>query len=388
MARITKSVLHRHAGFGLTEIMVGLVIGMLAAIVMMQVFAVSEERKRTTTSGGDALSNGAITFFQLQQNISQAGYGFSVFNILNCQLTWTVSSGSGIATAIPLAPVTIVPYGSGSSFIPDGDPNTDALLILTGNTNGEPQGNKFTESPPTGGTVYRVQMPSAFAANDRVIAAPDSCAGALLLDTILNDPPEGATTVAVATGVVGTALDNKSALYNLGGATAATRPRFLAYAVRGGNLTVCDYLVNDCGLAANASNSSIWVPIATNIVSLRAQYGRDTASPVRTQDEIDAIKPRPVYVVDTYDQTMPIDACKWARAPAVRLALVARNSQFNKTTVTTSAPQWAGSTSTPIDVSKNPDGSTNANWGNYRYKVFQAVIPLRNVVWIGAQAGC
>lgn len=382
MARITKSVLHRHAGFGLTEIMVGLIIGMLAAIIMMQVFAVSEERKRTTTSGGDALSNGAITFFQLQQDISQSGYGFSVFNMLNCPLRWTVNSGSGIATAIPLAPVTIIPYGSGSSLIPDGDPNTDALLILTGNANGEPQGNKFNESPT--GPVYKVQMPSAFAQGDRVIAAPDSCAGTLLLDAIQANPPDGATTVTVVTGVVGTA----TALYNLGGATPATKPRFLAYAIRGGNLTVCDYLVNDCGLAANAHDSSVWVPIATNIVSLRAQYGRDTASPVRTQAQIEAITPRPVYIVDTYDQTIPTTACTWTRAPAVRLALVARNSQFNKTTVTTNAPEWAGSTSTPIDVSKNPDGSANANWGNYRYKVFQAVIPLRNVVWIGAQAGC
>lgn len=382
MARITKSVLHRHAGFGLTEIMVGLIIGMLAAIIMMQVFALSEERKRTTTSGGDALSNGAITFFQLQQNISQSGYGFSVFNMLNCPLRWTVNSGSGIATAIPLAPVTIIPYGSGSPLIPDGDPDTDALLILTGNTNGEPQGNKFSESPTS--PVYKVQMPSAFAKHDRVIAAPDNCTGgSLLLDEIQDDPPDGATTVTVVTGVVGAA-----ALYNLGGATTATKPRFLAYAIRGGNLTVCDYLVNDCGLAANAHDSSVWVPIATNIVSLRAQYGHDTASPVRTQAQIDAITPRPVYVVDTYDQTVPTNACTWARAPAVRLALVARNSQFNKTTVTTSAPQWDGSTSAPIDVSKNPDGSTNANWGNYRYKVFQAVIPLRNVVWIGAQAGC
>jgi type IV pilus assembly protein PilW len=47
------------AGFSLVEIMVGLAIGMLAVIVILQVFALSEGRKRTTTSGGDAQSNGA-----------------------------------------------------------------------------------------------------------------------------------------------------------------------------------------------------------------------------------------------------------------------------------------------------------------------------------------
>ena len=57
MARVTRPHHSRHSGFGLVEIMVALVIGMLAAIVMMQVFALSEERKRTTTNGADIQSN-------------------------------------------------------------------------------------------------------------------------------------------------------------------------------------------------------------------------------------------------------------------------------------------------------------------------------------------
>ena len=377
MAQTAKSLPQQHAGFGLIEIMVGLAISMLATIVMMQVFALSEARKRTTTNGGDAQSNGAITFFQLQRDISEAGYGFTMYSLLNCNLTWKVNSGSSIAAPIPIAPVTIIPYGSGSSLVPDGDPNTDALLVLTGNTNGEPQGNKIIEQA---GTAYKMQMPSAFAKDDKVIAALDACSANLLIDQIADAPTT--TTVTVVTGATGTTL------YNLGGATTATAPRFLAYAVRNGNLTVCDYLANDCSLTANISDPSVWVPIANNIVSLRAQYGRDTASTARTQAQIDAITPRPTYIVDTYDQTSPNTACTWVRAPAVRIALVARNSQFNKDIVTTSTLSWAGSATTPIDVSKNPDGSANANWGNYRYKVFQAVIPLRNIVWMGAQAGC
>jgi len=41
-------------GFSLVEIMVGLTIGMFGILIMMQVFAIAEETKRTTTSGGDA----------------------------------------------------------------------------------------------------------------------------------------------------------------------------------------------------------------------------------------------------------------------------------------------------------------------------------------------
>ena len=40
--------------------MVGLLIGMLAVILIMQVFANSEGSKRTTTGGDDAQINGSI----------------------------------------------------------------------------------------------------------------------------------------------------------------------------------------------------------------------------------------------------------------------------------------------------------------------------------------
>ena len=49
-------------GFSLVEIMVALVIGMLGIIVMMQVFAMFEAQKRTTTGGDDAISSGSIAF--------------------------------------------------------------------------------------------------------------------------------------------------------------------------------------------------------------------------------------------------------------------------------------------------------------------------------------
>ena len=48
---------HQH-GFSLIEIMVGVVIGMIAVLVIYQVFAAAEGIKRNTTSAGDAQQNG------------------------------------------------------------------------------------------------------------------------------------------------------------------------------------------------------------------------------------------------------------------------------------------------------------------------------------------
>jgi len=118
-------------------------------------------------------------------------------------------------------------------------------------------------------------------------------------------------------------------------------------------------------------------------------------------------------VVDIYSQTSPAntgaskDACGWLRTPTIRLALVARNTQFEKTAVTAAAPLWDGSTAAnnnpvwagstagasanPIDLSLYPNGTANPNWRNYRYKVFQTTLPIRNItssVSLGVASGC
>lgn len=361
------------SGFSLVEIMVGMVIGMLGIIVMMQMFSVSEGQKRNATGASDAQNNGAIALYGIQRDIRQGGYGFSALGLFNCNVT----APSGVA--LPLVPTVINPA---TAIIPAGDANSDTLLVMYGNTNGAPEGNLITTV--TGTTVYTVSTPSAFAVNDYVIAAPAACAGNLVLDRVA---AVGATTVTVATGAAGV-----TTLYNMGQA-----PKILAYAIRGGNLTVCDYVANNC--SGNVTNTAIWVPIANNIVNLRAQYGRDTltaaiafaAPPV----------PLPSYAVDQWDQTTPTAAtappspCGWARTPAIRIALTARSQQYDKNIVTTATPTWEGSTVVAGSATgmNNPAAlpitlTADTGWQHYRYKVFQTIVPLRNITWMGVQSGC
>jgi type IV pilus assembly protein PilW len=161
------------------------------------------------------------------------------------------------------------------------------------------------------------------------------------------------------------------------------------YAVRGGNLTVCDYTNYNCGSATyatiNAANQQIWVPIAGNIVSLKAQYGRNSNGGTMTG------------IVDLYDQTTPASSCNWVRTSAIRVALVAIGS-IDVNNVITTAPVWdgsntilaaaplPGSTANPIDLSLVPNVTTN--WKKYHYKVFQTTIPIRNITAQGVISGC
>lgn len=363
----------RCKGFSLVEVMVGMLIGMIGIIVMMQLFSLTEGQKRSTTGGGDAQSAGAIALYGLQRDIRQGGYGISDIRLLGCNVL--LRTGVTLNT---FAPVTI-----NHASIPAGDPNTDTLLVVYGNANSSPLGETIIDQAGT--PPYTVAALASFAVNDRVIAVPKSPTACLnpttmalvgSVGTTVNVPagndPNGN---AIPAGDSGMALGT---LFNLG-----QGPKILAYAIHRGNLTVCNYMTSNCGTACTSTDgplgtavggscSAAWVPIANNVVSMRAEYGRDTSVPM------DA-------VVDVYDQTTPATACGWAMVGALRLALVARNGQFEKTAVTAGAPVWAGTnsaTSVPINL------TSDASWQNYRYKVFQTTVPLRNVSWQGVQTGC
>lgn len=391
------------SGFSLVEIMVGMVIGMLGIIVIMQVFALFEGQKRTTSGGGEAQNTGAIALSGLSDDIRQAGYGFNLLNLIGCD----VLLRTGV-TLRALAPATI---NSGS--IPAGDANTDTLLIAYGNSETLPEANSISVQVLST-TNFGVQAAPGFLVGDYVIATPRirSCAPANPPVTILNQVQAvdlASLTVTITPGVASAASIASGLLFDLG-------PGFTvhAYAVRNNSLTMCDYMANDCSIAANTGNAAIWVPIAGNIISLRAQYGQDITN--QTPTIVSANAGLMDGIVDIYSQTPPgntgvtADACGWLRTLSIRLALVARNSQYEKIAVTTAAPLWEGSTATnndpawvasggsiagasanPIDLTQNPDGTANPQWQNYRYKVFQTTLPLRNTtssVSLGRLSGC
>jgi len=350
----------RPRGFTLVEVMVAMVIGMIGIIIMMQVFASAEGQKRTTTGTGDAQSNGAMAIYTLQRDIREAGYGFNAMNALGCALVLPSR------TLTQLAPVIINPLtAAGLPEVPVGDANTDTLLVAYGNGEGSPEGELITA---INGIQLAVQASGNFhkAADDgvppadQVIATPS----AALLGCSLTLAPVS-DVVAPNVSVEGSGAVEGGTLFNLG-----NNPRILAYAVRAGNLTVCDFRQADCGAACTAlappTCSDDWVPIANNIVSLRAQYGHATTP--TTWDQNTPQQPTP--------PEQEKFACRWARASAVRIAVVARNSQVDQGTVTALAPVWEGSGGAAIDL------TARADWQNYRYKVFETVVPLRNLSWM------
>jgi type IV pilus assembly protein PilW len=411
------------AGFSLVEMMVALVIGLVATLVIMQIFTLSEGRKRTSTGGADAQTNAAVALYMLERDVRQAGYGFSpntedFVPIFSPPPTGVLTSGilaqcatvraynSSRATTAnftysnsTFAPVVINPPG-----YPAGDTNTDVILVNYSGTGGM-MGNGIPitqagSSVQTGGTVpdyVVVTSRAGFNQGDMILAVP---AGGSGLDCTIGEvtglpvaaPPTGSQCSTGVTGAVNTINHNNlsyqsvytgctavnatwnksgagvsyaagSKLYNLGPVGSFVSR---VYAVRGGNLTMCDLTANDCTAAvASPPDSSVWTPIAAGVVSLRAQYGKDT--------DADG-------AINQWDATQ-VSGASIAQIVAVRMAVVTRSNQYEKASdFTASAPVWHKDASNSSDVTMDISAS-GTNWARYRYKVVQSIIPLRNMIW-------
>jgi type IV pilus assembly protein PilW len=330
-------------GFSLVEIMVAMVIGMIGVIVIMQVARTGEAQKRVTTGAGEAQNNGAMAIYAIQRDIKQAGYGFNALSVLGCELTLPAPPA---AKTVTLAPVVINPS---TAIVPIGDDYTDTLLIIYGSSNGSPEGDTIVSATSTGSPqTLGMMSASNFNLGEWVLAAPPTADGAgdcsssssLKLGKIAN--------------FLGTMIQTDSdigakdtgILFDLG-----RTPRVVAYAIRDGNLTMCDYRQTNCGVVSN------WTIIANGIVGLRAQYGPTV-----------------------WDQTTPTVRKDWADISAVRLALVARNGEPSRDMVNDESKclPWAGG-----DVSCSGLTLPILN-GHYRYQVYETVMPLRNIPWMGS----
>lgn len=345
--------IRRHRGFSLPEIMVGMIIGMLGIIIIMQVTSVFESQKRTTTSGDDAQNSGAIALYSMQRDLSQAGYGFSSANLVGREFR------TPYITFAALTPVVVNP--AQLNLVRDAE--TDTFIVIYGNSNSTTEGAIITNSNPTPYTITggagasdgsnaavgghsflsgdwvtvddgAASAGSSVTATHYLYAASGVDVGAVPV-TI-----PGAITqayVAPPVGLQDTAAGPHPVLYNFG-----PSPSILAYAVRNGSLSVCNYLIQDC-----ASNTATWLQLTGGIVSMRVQC---------------------------------------SGAAALRVALVARSTQINPAAVTTTTPIWNPNGASAA-VAATPATSWGADWNQYRYKTFETIVPIRNAIWTGVQ-GC
>lgn len=407
----------RQAGFTLIEVMIALLIGLIGIVVMMQTFSVSEGFKRTATSGTDAQINGAVALYMLEREIRLAGYGMNALMQMGCPSVrvWYNPTNSGVD--LHFVPFEINPVG-----IPAGDANTDTLMITYGtadsfvagvladqapsgtatattnftlisNWDGFKNGDLFVSVAPGAGAggsascvMHEATTTSSASGN---CGSPSGLGANILLHGTANyknprnacamTPPthNSPTGIKDSSGVVVPVVHQAAGgqIFNMGNVSIKV------YAIRGGNLTSCDWVASDCTVAAN------YGILVNDVVSLRAVYQMNLLPVVDANPPLATATPTPSRAVITGNVFLP------SRVMAATLELTARSSLKEKPsagsgTVCDATPvksrpdrsqDWiyqTGAAAAPIDLS-----TVSADWSCYRYKLFQTSVPLRNTIW-------
>ncbi len=394
------------AGFSLVEIMVGMVVGLITIVVIMQSFSAFEAQKRTTTSGSDTLENGLIALQAIESDARSAGYGLLTPNGLACtSLNYYEGNDAGAilakgvaanGTAARIAPVAISDVGASDSIIFTAA--TSPLAGMPFKLNSDWIGKSDKDNPDMDNIVgftleqdlYLVAAPIA---SPGIGATPIPCTRLGYASAIGPASPASYYETSVDDFPAGGYPMNKGFVINIGSASGASDASGISpagfvrnqYRVRFTSPNQYDLVVENVSHFPQTVLSTSAVALASNIVNVQVQYG---VAPANTQPGVSS--PSVNCWTDATGSACNSESGNWAspsaadimRVKAIRIAVVARSPLQEKPSVaggTCDATPASGVVSWPggpvIDL------TANANWRCHRYRVYQTIIPLRNVIW-------
>lgn len=367
------------AGFSLVELMVGLVIGLLATLAIMQVFGVFEGQKRTTSGNADAQTNGSVALYNLQRDVRLGGYGLPLMDEDNLGLLCSTTTLNTTATANSLSiPINIVPV-----IIQDGGVAAGASDSITVNYGTTPNAGLPVEVNAIEATPGNpVNIINNMNCNNRDIVIAIDGPVCVAQQITPSSPFPNTINLTALPRAAGTASTHIT-LYSNVGITPGSR---ISCVTSWNSVT---YAVVNNQLMRGAA------VLMDGIVNIQAQYGI-SASP-NSNTITQWVNPTGVWASAalTPNPSTATSITNRNRIKAVRIAIVARNGLLENlpavstacSSISTANPTgvcaWDATSANPSVASPAPTiNLTNTPlWNQYRYRVYESVIPLRNVIW-------
>lgn len=349
----TRSVHARTRGASLVDAIIGLAVAMIALVVVYQAFVATDTVRRNAASVADAQGAGAFALATLVTQIGNAGAGWAAAS------RWLDTCPAAASITTSLRPIHVLITDGGAADRPD------SLVLRQTFAHALAFPAAIASAVPAG-THFRVESPDGFATGDRVVAI--TRAGNCVATTITAMSPAVAGVVDVTNSGVGIDLPITTVLLDVGGAALASLLRF------------------DLGSGAlrsqDLANGDAPVPLVSNVVNLKFQYGIDSDGDgaLDTWVRADAAGAwSPATVLAAPRTTL-------ARIKAIRIGIVVRTE--NRERGLARDFHWVLFDCDDDDKSACPgrlEGTLAGNAaGSYRYRVLEAVVPLRNVQWNGA----
>jgi type IV pilus assembly protein PilW len=358
--------------------MVGVAIGLIGIVAIFQAVTVWTKHTQTTSAGGDAQVSGTLALFNIERDIKLAGHGFgrAASGIMGCNVQ------TPLAGAINMRPVEIVASG------PAGSP--DILNVFYGDSSFFVEEGDFLNSTPTTKQLPRLgsyrKGDVAIVAGTVAASAPAACQMIEITDDAL---PGGWVAHQPAAGYV-SFYTASAAVARLNSASA---PAFVAGKIYnlGPTPSYEVWTIDNSHVLARVDRlapAPVSMQVADNVINMKAEYGYDTNG----NGQIDNGEWTPVFPVGG----------DWKRVLAVRVAVLVRSRQFERNgdpaasgtaaiTPTARNPQYflvpgpaRNFLMTNVDGTADGFGDNDAvpnNWRYYRYRVYERVIPLRNMLW-------
>jgi type IV pilus assembly protein PilW len=411
-AMLQRPPFRHQRGLTLVELMVALALGLVTTLIVAQVLINAEGQNRRTTSGTDAQINGASALYLLSQNIQSAGYGLIGHSgERGCPITWAGAPNASASGTLRLTPFEIItPAAEAAKAV--GDRNIIIRTLSSGATDfSAPRKLRVTALNASDG--FAVSSTLGLQANTIMMVSRRDWSGngawcLMFTAGAVNDTTRQVTPNAATLGA------NPASLTPPGG----FRDDMTSLANLGAWPDIREYRLNTATSVLEmrrfdrATLNWVTEELARGIVRMVAYYGMDDNNDGR---------------VDRYTQESPDDGAEgWRRVVTVRLAIVARSERVERpervggqARYATSGPlNWVvGATGAAnaiegagpcaestneedgsvvssaqqcVSIGLGPDPAPDnggvlaadpADWRNYRYKLFDTVIPLRNLVW-------
>jgi type IV pilus assembly protein PilW len=385
----------KNKGMTLVELLVAVTIGLGITLAITSVLIASENHKRTTTSTNDAQQTGTYAYYALDKALRGAGSAIaesafpSDVGVLGCHL----NAGAifpraaafpapfagflgGAPTSLRVAPVLI---GRNQSL-----GGSDVIMVMSGSGSAGGVSRQITGGG--GATAANLDNTVGFANGDILLVSQSGVPDCLMEQVATITPPTlnlGGTyytATATTTTMASLATNTASFVTPLGNA-AANNVQFTLFGVDN-NRTLFSYdLLQNLNLVGGAGADSAQA-IADGVVQLNALYGIDVngdgipdnwAGPGDAGWDINTVMATPALM---------------RQIVAVRIAIVVRGQYYDLNGGTAAVPiPVSPPTLTIFNGLVNGAGTSLAQVialsaldQQYRYRVFEFTVPLRNML--------
>jgi len=398
----------RQSGMTLIELLVAMVIGLGVTLAVSSLLVVGENHKRTTTSTNDADQTGSYAFYSLNRALRGAGSSLVEGNFVNaglfgCLLTATnAATGTqflprttpfpapfsthflaGATSTLTVAPLLIAAGGSDNA-------NSDAIVLMSGSgTDGGVSRPIYSSGSTSSLPLQTTEGFNTPGGHDLVLLSQNGQPGCLLEEV----QPGGVAATTLAIGTTGTyyyTTGSATTLSSLAGATStyvtpignstANNVQFELFGV-GTNDTLYSYDLLRNQQIVQGSGGDVSQAIADNVIQMNAIYGVAMAS----TPTIFHNWANPADVTDKYDIVhVMASPTTMATIIAVRVAIVVRGEYYDKNYTAPSTITLFNGLVDGNGTSLTKTITLSGTALNYRYRVFEFTVPLRNMLVLAA----